>query len=83
MTFDRRALVHVLKRRLEKAEHMPEGSQRQQLNIDIGALLVNKDVRPYGELPAELGNYERIAPGDKWDGVLKVRQQLFKTKDPK
>jgi len=80
MAFDRRALVHVLKRRGEHAQNMPEGTQRQQLNIDVAAMLQDKEVRPYGAMPEVMGNYERVAPGPKWDGVLKVRQQLFKTK---
>lgn len=75
MAFDRKALSEALQRRARKAGAGSGG--RQQLDVDLHAILKGRPMRKYGEMPEKMGNYERIAPGDAWDHLVKSRSLLF------
>lgn len=77
MEFDRRKLSQVLHRRLDKKAATGSVGGRQQLDIDIHAILQGQVPRKFGEMPAHVGNYERIAPSDMYDTVLRSRNQIF------
>ena len=38
--------------------------------------------RKYGEMPKKMGNYERIAPSEAWDNMVKSRSLLFNRVSP-
>jgi tubulin polyglutamylase TTLL5 len=75
--FDRQRLSQVLHRRLEKKAATGSAGGRQQLDIDLHAILQGQTPRRYGELPKHMGNYERIAPSDMCDAIMRNRSQLF------
>eukprot|EP00929_Paragymnodinium_shiwhaense_P034771 TRINITY_DN18876_c0_g1_i4.p1 TRINITY_DN18876_c0_g1~~TRINITY_DN18876_c0_g1_i4.p1 ORF type:complete len:1460 (-),score=402.22 TRINITY_DN18876_c0_g1_i4:65-4444(-) len=76
MEFDRRKLADVLHRRLHKAATGAVGG-RQQLDVDLHAILNGKVPRKPGVMPERIGNYERIAPGDACDAIARQRGLLF------
>ncbi len=48
--------------------------QRQQLDADIASVLHGRVPRAYGELPAAMGNYTRIAPASPaFERVSKIK----------
>ena len=57
---------------------MGTAREKKQLDLDMEALLLDGPPRQVGEMPPELGKYERIAPGEIWDAVLKVKHQIFR-----
>jgi len=71
--FDRRKLAHVLHRHLDK-----KNTGRQQLDIDLHAILGGRNPRQHGEMPEKMGDYERIAPGEQCDGILRARSSIFR-----
>lgn len=75
--FDRRKLTEVLHRRVEKKATVATAS-RQQLDMDMHAILKGQVPRSFGEMPKHLGNYERIAPSDMCDSIMRTRGLLFK-----
>jgi len=75
LAFDRRRLAEVLHRRVEKRAGAAGG--RQQLDIDSHSVLKGRAPRKFGEMPRNMGNYERIAPSDICDSVMRTRSQLF------
>lgn len=76
LPFDRLALANVLKRRKQQRTGPARKSRRQGggllagteaeekevLNVDLHAILKGANVRAAGEMPHELGNFERVAP---------------------
>ena len=74
---DRDILAELLKKRLG------ERSKRHNIDKDLPAkihqVLRGQAPRPYGVEPAEMGNYERIAPSAAWDDITR----LFKKANPK
>lgn len=54
-------------------------ADRNQLNEDIDAILCGKRIRPLGELPDHLGNYQRICPGSEaFSRAMKLKISAFK-----
>merc|ERR1712032_1569906 len=77
LEFDRRRLAEVLHRRLEKKATTGAAGGRQQLDIDCHAVLKGREPRKYGEMPMRLGNYERIAPSEVCESIMRVKSQMF------
>lgn len=75
--FDRRRLAESLHRRVEKKAASGAASGRQQLDIDLHAILRGQAPRKFGDMPKNMGNYERIAPSEAYDSVMKNRNLLF------
>merc|ERR1719162_857158 len=71
--FDRKALSEVLHRRLDKKAATGSVGGRQQLDIDIHAILQGQVPRRFGEMPKRMGNYERIAPSEMCDTIQRNR----------
>ena len=73
--FDRGALRDVLARRAGSAKRSGLGTmaeEREALNADLAAVLGGAMPRQYGELPAHLGLFERVAPGPPLDAVNRL-----------
>jgi hypothetical protein len=62
--FNKTHLVKVLQRRLAELQRGVISNSQGTLNADLTAILEGKQMRAFGDLPARLGNYERIAPSD-------------------
>ena len=71
LPYDREALVEILSRRLEETarprragagQATPAPSDASQLDEDLTRVLYGRLPRKYGEMPAVMGRYERIAP---------------------
>lgn len=76
LPFDRLALAHVLRRRKQQRTGPArksrrqgggllagtEAEEREVLNADLHAVLKGASVRPVGFTPADLGQFERVAP---------------------
>lgn len=77
VAFDRRRLADALHRRVERKAASAAAGGRQQLDIDLHSVLMGACPRRYGEVPRRLGKYERIAPGEAYDHVAKMRSALF------
>lgn len=75
--FDRRKLTHVMNRRLEKKPGVSQVVGRQQLDVDFHAILKGQIPRKFGEMPRQMGNYERIAPSEMCDAILRARNSVF------
>lgn len=82
MEFDRRSFAEVLHRRVEKKSATGSAAGRQQLDLDLHAILKGQVPRKYGEMPKKMGNYERIAPSEAWDNMVKSRSLLFNRVSP-
>jgi hypothetical protein len=91
--YDRAALLSILKRRIDEAArdkkrgmpnylHPVEAEERakRQLNEDLTNILHGQVPREYGELPGEMGNFERIAPGVMHAQVMKLKRSCFREK---
>jgi tubulin polyglutamylase TTLL5 len=73
----------VLERRIleeqgNKSMINPMNNSKLQLNRDINYILHGREIRKYGEMPKYLGGFERIAPSENYERVLKVVQN-YKT----
>jgi len=79
MAFDRRRLTEALQRRFTKAASGSANS-RQQLDLDLHSILLGERPRRHGEMPKNLGKYERIAPGEAFNAVVRARSALFNTR---
>jgi len=77
LEFDRRRLAEVLHRRVERKAATGATGGRQQLDIDLHAVLKGQLPRKYGDMPQYMGNYERIAPSEAWDSMVRTRSLLF------
>jgi len=54
-------------------------ADRNQLNEDLDAILNGRSVRPLGEMPDHLGNYQRICPGSEaFIKAMKLKISAFK-----
>lgn len=76
LPFDRVALAHVLKRRKQQRTGPArksrrqgggllagtEAEEREVLNVDLHAVLRGASIRNVGVMPADLGQFERVAP---------------------
>ena len=79
LSFDRKKLVQVLERRILaeqgcKSNINTQNNSKQQLNKDLTYILNGKSMRKVGEMPKFIGNYERIAPSEMSDRVVKIVQ---------
>eukprot|EP00811_Abedinium_folium_P033004 NODE_5_length_4757_cov_5.951836.p1 GENE.NODE_5_length_4757_cov_5.951836~~NODE_5_length_4757_cov_5.951836.p1 ORF type:complete len:1291 (+),score=199.12 NODE_5_length_4757_cov_5.951836:128-4000(+) len=77
LVFDRKKLAEVLQRRITKKMTVGAAGGRQQLDVDVHAILRGATVRKHGEMPKKMGNYECIAPGEIYDVVNQSRTSLF------
>ena len=59
----------------EKPWNATQASTPDVLDQDIHAVLSGAFPRKVGEMPAELGEYERIAPSPMYDQISKFRRQ--------
>lgn len=90
--FDRSALVKVCERRMneiqKKQSHRKKAgtvggqggfkSEKEQLEDDLSKILMGKVPRAYGELPEEMGGYQRMSPGEKsYDMFKRARERRF------
>jgi len=80
MEFDRKRLAEVLHRRLDRKGATGAAGGKQQLDIDSHAILLGAIPRKHAELPKKMGNYERIAPGEICESVMRTRAQVFNNK---
>ena len=76
LEFDRKRLTQVLERRyLEeqrcKSTFSYQSNSKQALNKDLAYILHGQKVRKVGEMPNFIGNYERIAPTELSDKLVK------------
>jgi len=77
--FDRKRLVQVLERRILEEQRCKsvinsENNSKTQLNKDLTYILHGKKMRAVGEMPEQMGNFERIAPSDMCDRLTKLIQ---------
>jgi hypothetical protein len=49
----------------------------QQLELDLAAIMGASEEERAKKNEKKLGNYCQIAPSPEWDGVLKLKRQLF------
>jgi len=85
--YDRKALVHILNRRLA-AEEQGSLVHRQTaqnalasptvLNADLNKILHRLKPRRYGELPHYLGAYTQLAPGQSFDKMRRLKRAVTK-----
>jgi hypothetical protein len=59
------------------------GAPPLPLSAELCALLHGEAPRGYGEMPAELGLYERIAPSTAWDKVRRAAGMHTSGEPPK
>lgn len=77
INFDRQRMLEVLDRRIREEQGMKsqistQNNSKLQLNRDLNYILRGKQIRKYGEMPAFLGGFERIAPSETFDKIMKV-----------
>eukprot|EP01033_Poteriospumella_lacustris_P001776 gene1776-1290_t len=79
--FDRAALARVMRRRLNniaKQRHV-HGRNDAELEQDLQDILGDYRPRRHGEMPATMGQFERLAPDTPhFEKVLKLKKKLFK-----
>ena len=77
--FDRKKLLDVLERRI-KEEHglkstiNTQNNSKQQMNRDLTYILDGKTMRKVGEMPKFMGNFERLAPSEYCEKLVKLFQ---------
>mmetsp|Transcript_25950 Transcript_25950/g.19556 ORF Transcript_25950/g.19556 Transcript_25950/m.19556 type:complete len:111 (-) Transcript_25950:47-379(-) len=65
LDFDRKRLFEVLERRINEDFKQNSSSSthaKRQMNRDFTYILNGKLPRKYGEMPKQMGNFERLAP---------------------
>lgn len=78
--FDRKKLLEVIERRI-KEEHglkstiNTQNNSKQQMNRDLTYILDGKVIRKVGEPPRFMGNFERLAPSEYCEKIVKIIQQ--------
>ena len=82
LDYDRRRLFEVLERRIHEDFSKANGYlnvNKKQLNRDLTYILHGKKPRVYGEMPALMGDYERIAPSEASEKYLRMigGQKMF------
>jgi hypothetical protein len=86
VNFDRKALLEVLERRLNinnaKSNKVYLYSPTIQLNLDLNQIFMGKVPRAYGEMPKNPGNFERLAPSEESNKLIKLTggQKMFGNK---
>jgi tubulin polyglutamylase TTLL5 len=85
--FDRKELVSVCERRMKaiqkKSSHKTGGkgcfkTEKDQLEDDLVRILRGVHPRRYGEIPKEMGSYQRLAPGERtYEALKKARSRMF------
>lgn len=81
--FDRKRLFEVLERRINedfKGGGIQTGAtSKKQMNRDLTYILNGKVPRKYGEIPKQMGNFERIAPSPQCEQYMKLvgGQKMF------
>jgi len=81
--FDRKRLFEVLERRVHEDFSKCAGSMnnhtKRQMNRDLSYILHGKVPRKFGEMPAKMGQYQRIAPSEASERYLKLigGQKMF------
>ncbi len=75
--FDRMRLLEVLERRIreeqgQKSTLNTQNNSKLQLNRDLNYILHGKPLRKFGEMPKKLGDFERIAPSDHSERLIKL-----------
>ena len=81
--FDRAALVKICARRMEEmqkrgGQKMGGESEKEKLERDLDEILMGKMPRQYGEMPEQMGNYQRLAPGTPYfDQLQKITSKMF------
>lgn len=81
--FDRKRLFEILERRVHEDFNKVTGQvtdlAKRQMNRDLTYILHEKVPRNYGEMPKRMGDYERIAPSEKSEALLKLvgGQKMF------
>lgn len=79
MLFDRKKLLEVLERRI-KEEHglkstiNTQNNSKMMMNRDLSYILDGKVMRKVGEMPKFLGNFERLAPSEYSEKLVKLIQ---------
>jgi len=74
---DRAALLANMRRRTENKEKPWQASGASTtalMDQDLHQILCGSVPRAYGEMPAQIGNYERIAPSPLYDQIVKHRR---------
>lgn len=90
MDFDRKRLFEVLERRINEGElkQTNQGNNaggvgnigsRKMMNRDLTYILNGRLPRKHGEMPKNMGNFERIAPSPQCEQYLKMvgGQKMF------
>jgi len=72
--FDRDLLANIFKKRLQE-KVKGRWHTDKSLPASIYNVLGGNAPRELGEMPKELGEYQRIAPSPLWDEVLKIRNE--------
>ena len=75
--YDRKRLFEVLERRVHEDFSKSQGGAmnnhtKRQMNRDLTYILNSKIPRKYGDMPLNMGNYERLAPSDESERYLKI-----------
>ena len=91
--FDRAALVKVCERRMHEIQRKQShkanfgkssqgfSSEKEQLEDDLSKVLMGEMPRPYGELPKDIGSYQRMSPNEKaYEKLKKARSKMFSYK---
>ena len=83
--YDRLALSRVIKKRLSqmsKSRYL-NGKNDMELEKDLREILGDDYIpRRYGELPRNLGNFERLGPEtNHFQTVMRVKKKIFKSMD--
>lgn len=73
--FDRRKLFEVLERRCQEefggAKQHNFAHGKRQMNKDLTYILNGQMPRGYNEMPVSMGNYERLAPSELSEQLIK------------
>ena len=75
LSFDRQALLKVLERKMNisnSQENVYLYSPLIQLNLDLNSIFKGKIPRSFGTLPEKIGNFERIAPSEYSNKLIKL-----------
>ena len=74
--YDRKRLFEVLERRIYEDFSKSNGAMnthsKRQMNKDLTYILHGKMPRKYGEIPKNMGHFERIAPSETSEKYLKL-----------
>lgn len=81
--FDRKRLFEVLEKRIYEDFSKSSGAlnthSKRQMNKDLTYILHGQVPRKYGEMPKQMGFFERIAPSEASEKYLKLigGQKMF------